>query len=144
MSFLGLNFGSSWLGVVFNPAGYMLGRKSPSEAASDYIKANPTNAVINRSDTEISFQEDRASWIDKCANKLKSDDVGKTKANCLSACQGVFDSDSNVIAVKQFLIDKAEEEKRQLQEELRKTGQNLITYVGIFLFVGLIIYLLMS
>lgn len=131
------DFGKSWVGVVFNPAGYIAQRKSPAEAAAEYGKNNPPTALINSDDTEVTFYEDRANWINGCANQLKSDDVGKSRANSLSACQGFFDSHSGVVSIRENLSKRIDAAQKDMQ-------RNTLLVIGGIAFALLIIYLLFS
>lgn len=138
------DFGSSWLGIIFNPVGYMAQRKSPEKAAQEYAFKNPTSILINKEDNELSFKEDARNWIDACAAKLKSDDVGKSLANCQKACEAAFYSDSNVVYIQDYLVQQAEAEKAAVQAKIEDGLKTVTLIIGAFIFVGLIAYLLTS
>jgi hypothetical protein len=136
------DFGKSWFGIVFNPAGYLLQRKSPENAAKDYLAQNPTTLLIDANDTELSIKEDGRAWVDACTSKCKSDDVGKSLANCQKACQAAFDNDVNVIQQRDRITAESEAEKERIKEQLKEGVSTAVVLIIIFIFVGILYYLL--
>jgi hypothetical protein len=130
------DFGQSWIGVIANPAGYVLGRKSPSNAAGDYHGSHPIENVLTGNESELSYNEARAEWTDACASQLKSDDVGKTKSNSLKACESAWDNDPLALQVIQRI--RAGEDYKISQTE---TGNKIRTTVVFIVVIALVVIL---
>lgn len=137
---IGKGFGSSWAGVIFNPAGYMMGRKSVSEAAAQYYEQNPPTIDVDVV-TESSFAQERKQWVEACASKLKSDDVGKSKENSMRGCQAQFDGSGIVQEAEAAMRARLEEERLEMQDKAAKNITNAIMVIGAAAFILLLIYL---
>lgn len=143
---LGDSFGSSWFGVLFNPVGYMAGRKSVSEAADDYYHGHPPGQFLGPIEalSQTAVDTARVNWITSCSSQMKSDDVGKSKANCDAACQARWDNDVDIIAIQQDLVQQGIDEQTDLKARTTKNLKNILLLVGIFLFTAVLLYLFFS
>jgi hypothetical protein len=137
-------FGKSWIQIVANPVGYIANRKSADKAAQEYAEKHPLSFGLDQTFDELSFLEAERRWVDACASTLKSEDVGKSKANCEKACQAVFDFVPGVASIRENIARQNEQEQAEVKAKLDSGMQTMFTVLGVFLFVGLIIYLLTS
>lgn len=139
---MAISFTNSWFGVIFNPVGYSAQRTSPAKAAEQYINSNPPTNLLNTSYDELSFKENRLKWVGACAAKLKSDDVGKSIANCEKACAGVFDNYAGSISKNNEVILKSIEETEEVEARVERNKKIFIGAVIALLTVTIIFIIL--
>lgn len=142
--------GDSWLKIIFNPAGYLAKRESIDTAVGKYYNSNPpvnlfnydplTDAGMNETDLIMTGQR----WVDGCTAVIKSDDVGKSKANIAKACQQKWDQDGNVIEQREKSIQIRESEKEAAKAENLSLAKDVILLIGALVFISVIVYLLTS
>lgn len=139
-----LNFTSSYFGLVFNPVGYMAQRVPVEQASRDYAKKNPPSAGLLSGMDEVTFKEYRQSYIDQCAGKLKSDDVGKSLANASRNCAARFDESSQVRQLRADIQEQANNDRSFVLGQSLQNRNTLILLIAAFLIVGLLLYLFLS
>lgn len=120
------DFGKSWIKIIANPAGYSAQRKSPSEAARIYASQHSPSQFLKISYDELSFKENRNKWIDGCASKLKSDDVGKSIANCRNACAGEYDRAAETLTKSGSIITTELIAQQQKEDEVARQKKILM------------------
>lgn len=135
------DFGKSWLSIIANPAGYLLGRKSNSDAANDYRNGNPIEGYLNGLESEYTYENKRVKWTNDCASKLKDDDKGKSKSNALNACESAWNNDPYSIEVLTAIQGEqdAAAAKRESQAGLR-TNILFVLLVALFIVAIFVLY----
>lgn len=144
---------SSPIFAVLNPVGFILQKVQDSnggdanQRVSNWIKTNPfipgcdgsltSNCSFNG--TSADWEEFRRNSIDDCTAQNISG-VGTSKNKTRASCQAAFDKQTAKVG-EQFAGQNLSD-KNMIQGLIGK--DNTIMYVVLFLFVGLVIYLLMS
>lgn len=139
--------------AVLNPVGFIAEKVrennggDANERVSNWVKSNTPIPGCDGSltsdctfpGTAADWEEFRRNWIDNCT-ALNSSGVLVSKNKTRAACQAAFDQKTTKIAAQ--IAAQNLKDKNQIQSLIGT--DNTIFYVFLFLFVGLIIYLLMS
>lgn len=139
--------------AILNPAGFIAEKVrennggDANERVSNWVKSNSPipgcdgslTSSCNFDGTAADWEAFRRNWIDDCA-ALNSSGVLVSKNKTRAACQAAFDQKTTKIAAQ--IAAQNLSDKKQIQGLIGT--DNTIGYVILFLFVGLIVYLLMS
>lgn len=135
-----MKFGKGWFGIIFNPVGYMAQRKSVGESANQYGKNNPIR--LTGAETALQLEDAKQKWVDACAAKLKSDDVGKSLANSTRACAGVWDNSTEVLNAVESVNEQQNVADATAREDLQRNIKLLVFLLLIAICVFVIIKIL--
>jgi len=122
---------------ILNPIGFIATNKTATQRVGDYMKTQsiPKQFVGTAADWEVY----RRNWIDGCMSD-NSNGWLQSKNKTRAACQSYFDKATYHIQ-QQFAAENLQD-KNYIKSMI--TTDSPAIYIGIFLFVGVIIYLLTS